>query len=312
MSDKSNNSTNIKSLNSSLHKPPEAKLMSLNDFISGSVAGVVQVLLGQPFDMLKVRMQTRPDQYKSVVDCFTKTLSQEGPFAFYKGTLSPLLGISFCVGIQFGSNELAKNYMARRNFKSSGNPELSVKDYMISGMFAGICNSFVMSPVELIRIKLQVQGNSSNLYSGTIDCVKKIAGEYGIKGIYQGLSATIFREIPAYAVYFGAYETLMGRSIRKYKERKNIPLMNVTVYGAVAGVLLWVTTFPHDVIKSRMQADDIGSRKYPSIASTIRSIHAQNGISGFFNGIVPCLMRAPLINAATFLTFELVQKSLSK
>ena len=292
-------------------KPPKAKLMSLKDFISGSVAGIVQVLLGQPFDILKVRMQTRPDQYKSVSDCFTKTLSNEGPFAFYKGTLSPLLGISLCVGIQFGSNELAKNYFANRNYKQYKNSDLSVRDYALSGVFAGLCNSFVISPVELIRIKLQVQGNSSNIYSGTFDCYRKILSQYGIRGIYQGMSATLFREMPAYAVYFGVYETFMGMSTKTFHERKAIPLSYVTLYGASAGVFLWIATFPHDVIKSRMQADDITNRKYPNILTTTKIIFSENGLGGFFKGIVPCLMRAPLINAATFLTFEIVQKALN-
>ena len=290
--------------------PPKAKLMSLKDFVSGSVAGVVQVLLGQPFDILKVRMQTRPDEYKSLVECFTKTLSNEGPMAFYKGTLSPLLGISLCVGIQFGSNEFAKNYFAKSNYRKTGNAELSVIDYVRSGVFAGICNSFVISPVELIRIKLQVQSNSNKVYSGTIDCAKKIFSQYGIKGIYQGLSATLFREMPAYAVYFGVYETLMSQSVGKYHDRKAIPILNVTIFGAISGVLLWIFTFPQDVIKSRIQADDLNKRKYTSIIGTIKSIHFESGIGGFFKGIVPCLMRAPLINAATFLTFELVQKAL--
>ena len=38
-------------------------LISFNDIIAGSLAGIVQVLVGQPFDMMKVRMQTKPKKY---------------------------------------------------------------------------------------------------------------------------------------------------------------------------------------------------------------------------------------------------------
>ena len=286
------------------------KLMSLNDFISGSVAGVVQVLLGQPFDMVKVRLQTQSDKYKSPSDCFKTTLKNEGPSAFYKGTLSPLLGISLCVAVQFGSNELAKNFFK----KNSKGGNLAVKDYMFCGMFAGFCNSFVMSPVELIRIKLQVQGNSSsgNKYTGTFDCVNKIFKQYGIRGIYQGFSATLFREIPAYAVYFGVYESLMARSEKKYGQRKNIPLANVMSFGAMSGFFLWLCTFPNDVVKSCMQADSLDKRKYPTIISSIATINRESGIKGFFKGLSPCLMRSAPINAATFLTFEVTHKFLNQ
>ncbi len=288
----------------------KVKLMSFNDFISGSAAGIVQVLLGQPFDIVKVRMQTSPGVYKSAADCFKSILSNEGPLAFYKGTLSPLIGISFCVAVQFGSNEVAKNYFKRKNKNST----LSVNDYIKCGMFAGFCNSFVISPVELIRIKLQVQGKSNTTpqYNGTADCLSKIIKSHGLKGVYQGLSATIFREIPAYGVYFGAYETLMGKAEKKYKDRKNIPLFNVMSYGAISGILLWLLTFPNDVIKSCMQADSLENRKYPTIISTINTIFRENGVKGFFRGLTPCLMRAPPINAATFLTFEIVQSLINK
>lgn len=292
------------------------KLLSLNDFISGSIAGIVQVLLGQPFDIVKVRMQTKSDIYKSPGQTFNSILKNEGPLAFYKGTLSPLLGISFCVAIQFGSNSLAKNYLVNKNKREKGVSTLSVRDYIIAGSFAGLMNSFVISPIELIRIKLQVQGKADSgvalKYFGTLDCAKKIFSTYGIKGLYQGYPSTLAREVPAYAAYFGIYESLMGHSEKKYGDRKKIPKMNVLSYGAIAGIVLWLSSFPIDVIKSCMQADSLTNRKYPSIMSTIRTIHRENGLGGFFKGLTPCLMRAPPVNAATFFTFELVHEFLHK
>lgn len=295
----------------------QKKLMSFKDFLSGSIAGVVQVLLGQPFDMVKVRMQTQSEIYKSPIECTKSILKNEGISAFYKGTLSPLFGISFCVAIQFGSNQIAKNYFANRNLKLKNDSKLHIKDYILSGMFAGACNSLVMSPVELFRIQMQVQkntgatGNKNSRYTGTVDCAKKIYKKFGIRGVYQGYFSTLFREIPAYAAYFGLYETLMGISEKTHGSRKDIPIYKVVAYGALSGVFLWTITFPHDVIKSWIQADDPNNRKYKSIISTSRIIYQEKGIGGFFKGLSPCLMRAPPINGATFLTFEMVNKFLN-
>lgn len=47
-------------------------------------------------DIVKVRLQTTT-QYSSALDCATKIFKNEGPFAFYKGTLTPLIGIGACV-----------------------------------------------------------------------------------------------------------------------------------------------------------------------------------------------------------------------
>ena len=61
------------------------------DIIAGTTGGIAQVLVGQPFDIVKVRVQTSPQgMYSGVVDCVTKTFKNEGPFAFYK-VRTPLL-----------------------------------------------------------------------------------------------------------------------------------------------------------------------------------------------------------------------------
>ena len=280
-------------------------LITVNDFIAGSCAGIIQVLLGQPFDIIKVRLQTQAGQYSSMGDCISKIYTNEGPLAFYKGTVSPLIGISACVSIQFSSNEFAKRLISRKNKKTKNTTNLSRTDFVISGAFSGFCNSFAITPVELIRIKLQVQGNSNtNKYSGSVDCFRKIFQDNGFRGLYQGLLITILRELPAYMIYFGSYETLMQISERKYGERSKIPITNIVGYGAIAGVLLWLGTFPIDVVKSIIQAESYEKKKTINVA--IRDVYRRSGISGFFNGLTPCLMRAPPINAATFLAFETV------
>lgn len=47
-------------------------------------------------DIVKVRLQTTT-QYKSALECATQIFKKEGPTAFYKGTLTPLIGIGACV-----------------------------------------------------------------------------------------------------------------------------------------------------------------------------------------------------------------------
>jgi solute carrier family 25 carnitine/acylcarnitine transporter 20/29 len=79
-------------------------------------------------------------------------------------------------------------------------------------------------------------------------------------------------------------------------------LTNIVVYGAIAGILLWVGTFPIDVVKSVIQAESFEKKK--SIPAAVSEIFKTRGVKGFVSGLTPCLMRAPPINAATFLAFE--------
>ena len=65
--------------------------MSLKSFIAGGGGGASLVLVGQPFDTIKVRIQGDTQGiYKGVVDCATQTIRKEGPLALYKGMLPPL------------------------------------------------------------------------------------------------------------------------------------------------------------------------------------------------------------------------------
>lgn len=56
------------------------------DLTAGALGGTVCVLTGQPFDTVKVKMQTFPLLYKGFTDCCLKTYSQVGLRGFYKGT----------------------------------------------------------------------------------------------------------------------------------------------------------------------------------------------------------------------------------
>lgn len=292
-------------------KPNKTSLISLNDFIAGSLAGIVQVLVGQPFDMMKVRMQTKPKKYFGIFQTSKKILVEENLMAFYKGTLSPLIGISFSVAVQFSSNIFAKNFFMKKNERKNIQ-NLTLSQNMLSGFFAGFCNSFLISPIELIRIKLQTQGSVLR-YNGTVDCATQIYKFDGLRGIYQGFCSSLLRECPAYAIYFGLYETLaMKHSARNSIRKENMPLKFTLLYGGISGIALWLFTFPFDVVKSRIQADNPAKRKYKNILSTFALIYKDSGVSGFFKGIAPCLMRAPLGNGLTFLTFELVSKQLKK
>ncbi|XP_074578174.1 mitochondrial uncoupling protein 1-like [Curcuma longa] len=52
--------------------------------LAGLAAGFFAVCVGSPVDVVKSRMMGDPS-YKNTLDCFIKTLKNEGPLAFYKG-----------------------------------------------------------------------------------------------------------------------------------------------------------------------------------------------------------------------------------
>jgi solute carrier family 25 carnitine/acylcarnitine transporter 20/29 len=286
-------------------------LITVKDFVAGTVAGVLQVLVGQPFDIIKVRIQAQSPInpiYKNPYDCARKIYLNEGLYTFYRGTLSPLVGIGACVSIQFGVNEACKRLLKRyqKDNKKNDPNHLSLFQLASCGAVAGLANAVVSIPVEHIRIKMQVEGTKLNKkYSGSYDCLKKIYTEHGIHGIYKGGMPTLPREAISYFFYFGMYEGFMQWSEKKHGNRNDIPMWKVMIFGALAGFGEWLPGYPFDVIKSKYQADDINNPKYTSLKSCAVDIYKTSGVKGFYSGLVPCLMRAPPANAATFAGFEI-------
>ncbi|CAF9932245.1 MAG: hypothetical protein GOMPHAMPRED_006530 [Gomphillus americanus] len=284
------------------------------DLFSGAVGGIAQVLIGQPFDIVKVRLQTST-QYSSALDCATKIFQNEGPRAFYKGTLTPLIGIGACVSVQFGAFHWARRQLESRNAQQQqNNPELSYGQFYLAGAFAGLANTFLSSPIEHIRIRLQTQPHgAARLYRGPVDCVRKLAAHEGLmRGVYRGSAVTLLREAQAYGFWFLTFEYLMNADARRNGvDRKEISTLKVATYGGLAGEALWIASYPFDVVKSKMQSDGFGAQqKYKTMRDAFGQTWRAEGARGFWKGIGPTLLRAMPVSGGTFAVVELTMRAL--
>ncbi|KAF9227056.1 mitochondrial carrier [Gyrodon lividus] len=292
---------------------------TIKDLAAGTAGGIAQVLVGQPFDIVKVRMQTSAKgTYNGMLHCAGGILKNEGPLAFYKGTLTPLLGIGLCVSIQFGALEYAKRVFAGQNLANGrggdGGRMLGGGQLIIAGVGAGLANGFVSGPVEHIRIRLQTQSNTNPIYNGPFDAIKKISSQHGLAGLFKGQCVTFLREATGYGAYFLVYEKLIQREMtQKGIRREQINPMNAVLYGAAAGYALWAVIYPIDMIKSRMQTDGFTpstGQKYASARDCVRKVWQTEGIGAFTRGLGPTLIRSPFANGATFLGFEMASRVL--
>jgi len=288
---------------------------TFKDLFSGAAGGVAQVLIGQPFDIVKVRLQTTT-QYSSALDAAKSIYSKEGPLAFYKGTLTPLIGIGACVSVQFGAFHQARRRFETYNAtKNPLAPGLSYAQYYAAGAFAGVANSVISGPIEHVRIRLQTQPHGvDRLYSGPLDCVRKLSAHEGVlKGLYRGEAVTILREAQAYGVWFLAFEYMMNADAARNKiARKEVPSWKIAFYGGLAGEALWLASYPLDVVKSKMQSDGFGEKmRYKGMNDCFRQTYKGEGLRGFWKGIGPTLLRAMPVSAGTFAVVEMTMRAIS-
>lgn len=113
---------------------------------------------------------------------------------------------------------------------------------------------------------------------------------------------TLLREAQAYGVWFLTFEYLMNADAARNKiARSEISTPKIALYGGLAGEMLWIASYPFDVIKSKMQTDGFGKdQRYRSMRDAFGQTWAKEGFRGFWRGIMPTLVRAMPVSAGTF------------
>jgi solute carrier family 25 carnitine/acylcarnitine transporter 20/29 len=205
------------------------------------------VVVGHPFDTIKVRLQTS-NQYTGIVDCVKKT----GLTGLYRGIASPLVGVTPMFALSFWSYDMGQKavYSLTPNRKSR---ELSLTEYAVAGtwyiLILGALSAFpttiITTPMERVKVVLQTQGQDPKAgtvkYSGMTQAARGMWAEGGIASLYRGTVATLARDIPGSAAYFVSYEAT-ARALRPADGSLSIGAELFA--GGMAGVAMWSIAIP--------------------------------------------------------------------
>ncbi|XP_027015935.1 mitochondrial basic amino acids transporter isoform X1 [Tachysurus fulvidraco] len=272
------------------------------DFAAGCMGGAAGVLVGHPFDTVKVRLQVQnvdKPLYRGTYHCFQSIVHQESIFGLYKGIGSPMMGLTFINAIVFGVQGNAMRMLGKD----------TPLNQFLAGAAAGAIQCVICCPMELAKTRMQLQGtgekkSSRKMYKNSLDCLVRIYKKEGIRGINRGMLTTIIRETPGFGVYFLAYDVLTRSLGCEADDLYIIP--KLLFAGGMSGIASWLSTYPVDVIKSRLQADGVGGEyKYNGIMDCVRQSWQREGWRVFSRGLTSTLLRAFPVNATTFATVTL-------
>lgn len=191
----------------------------MNEFIAGTVSGVSSLLVGQPFDVIKTQIQTKPNLYPNVNTTVSLILKNNGIIGFWRGIMAPIYGVGILSGTCFGLYSKSFSFIEKKTKISP------LTNSFISGCNVGLITSIILTPSELVKTKMQ----TSYQYKNTFDVVKKVFKNQGIKGFFWGLNTMLLRDGIGYGFYFSTYYYL--------KEKfgtSNFALLNS---GGIAGVV---------------------------------------------------------------------------
>jgi solute carrier family 25 carnitine/acylcarnitine transporter 20/29 len=177
------------------------------DVFAGCAGGAAGVLAGHPLDTVKVRLQTSPHgTYRGTWHCFASIVRTENVKGLYKGISSPLASLTFVNAIVFGVHgTVAKQFSDRQ----------AILTHFIAGCCAGLAQSFISAPTELLKLRVQLQKDTAHAsFRSPYQCLRHILRTSGPKTLYRGMLATQLRDCPGLGVYFASYE-FMARKMSK-------------------------------------------------------------------------------------------------
>nr|CAG8483468.1 13516_t:CDS:2 [Entrophospora candida] len=307
----------------------------IKNLIFGSISGMTGKLVEYPFDTVKTRLQSQSSDRKlfnGPLDCFKKTISNDGFLGLYRGLSSPMVGAMLENATLFLAYNhiqmLIREYTTpidqkhllydNNNQTDAGQIPLSMTQLILAGALSGALTSFLLTPIELVKCKLQVQetlsydtldkntsinnnisksnkpaisvNNNQLNYSGPLSVIKYTLKTHGIKGFYCGHFGTFIRETFGGGAWFGVTELMLS--------------------GALAGMAYNLLIFPADSIKSQMQTEEevlsamgkSGNKKRGFI-KVGKDLYKADGIKGFYRGCGITVARAAPSSAIIFLTY---------
>lgn len=165
------------------------------------------------------------------------------------------------------------------------------------------------NPLEIVKIRLQVQGeqakNSNVPRRSAIWIVKNL----GIVGLYKGASACLLRDVPFSAIYFPAYAHLKRNVFHEGPEHK-LTISELLMAGAIAGMPAAYFTTPADVIKTRLQVEARkGQTAYTGIMDAASKIMKEEGFKAFFKGGPARIFRSSPQFGVTLTVYELLHQA---
>eukprot|EP01095_Lingulamoeba_sp_RSL-Kostka_P001870 TRINITY_DN12655_c1_g2_i1.p1 TRINITY_DN12655_c1_g2~~TRINITY_DN12655_c1_g2_i1.p1 ORF type:complete len:337 (-),score=58.24 TRINITY_DN12655_c1_g2_i1:84-995(-) len=288
--------------------------------IAGLSAGSIASVTTCPFDVIRIRMASSMSHhhYTTFFRATRKILYYEGLLGFYKGLGANLIALAPNWSIYFVSYNYIKQQFQKKRHNKEGN--LTPIEHAISASVAAIATDITVNPLWLVKTRLQTQfmrqTHRENIhqrtYEGIIDGFIKIVRNEGFFALWKGITPQLIGVLHV-AIQFPLYEYLKKKLKERRKETDNIINIDIAIAPAVSKIIASVIAYPHEVLRSRFQYQHATDPEhYHSLRNAIVRIYQDEGIRGYYKGIIPNLFRVIPSATITFMVYEIITSYLAK
>merc|ERR1719341_2869553 len=185
---------------------------------AGITTGTLAILVAQPTDVVKVRMQAAGSKkvYNGVWDAYKTIGRNEGMMnGLYRGTF-PNIGRNCIINVA----ETVVYDSVKDGFISSGYFVDGFKCHLASAAVAGVTATLVASPVDVI--KTRYMNAERGRYRGALHCANVTFKTEGAKAFYKGFNASCLRLVSWNICLWLSHEQLKSLSMAHYANKPNL------------------------------------------------------------------------------------------
>ncbi|XP_042509324.1 probable ADP,ATP carrier protein At5g56450 [Macadamia integrifolia] len=280
------------------------------DMLAGALMGGVVHTIVAPIERAKLLLQTQESntaivgggghrRFRGMLDCIARTVREEGVLSLWRGNGSSVLRYYPSVALNFSLKDLYRTILR------SGNPQ----DHPLmsgplanftAGAAAGCTTLIIIYPLDIAHTRLaaDVGKTEARQFRGIWHFLGTIRKKDGIKGIYNGLPASLHGMIIHRGLYFGGFDTL--KEMMSEESKPELELWKRWVVAQAVTTSAGLLSYPLDTVRRRiMMQSGLEQPMYKSTLDCWRKIYRTEGAASFYRGALSNMFRG--IGAAAIL-----------
>ncbi|XP_021896188.1 nicotinamide adenine dinucleotide transporter 1, chloroplastic isoform X1 [Carica papaya] len=288
------------------------------DAAAGASAGAIAASFVCPLDVIKTRLQVNglPEATQSggrgsiIITSLQNIVKNEGFRGMYRGLSPTIVALLPNWAVYFTVYRQLKCLL-----HSPEDDQLTVGANIIAAAGAGAATALTTNPLWVVKTRLQTQGMRSGVvpYKGVFSALRRITYEEGLRGLYSGILPSL-AGISHVAIQFPTYE-----KIKSYMAKKDGTTVDelspgrVAVASSMAKIVASVMTYPHEVVRSRLQEQGQvrnAEVQYSGVVDCVKKVIRKEGLPGFYRGCATNLLRTTPSAVITFTSYETIRKYL--